>query len=377
MFVAMLMACSISTHAQDNAAPAPAQTEMQKWIATTDAQWQAAFNRDVTDVHAAELKKFVQQYGNSLEAAITKASGAGDLDGAVALRNEQKRFADSNVFPEQDLAAEAASVKQLRAGIRTQLAKLEKDSATRAKALHAKYDQVLAKGQTQLTKQGRLDDALLVKKKRDEVAAAWLPGTPATAVPSVAEDPKPQPPVPGPAAAAPEPDIAGRNLFKNPYFEKGTNGWELVAFGKKGTMTVDKKELHNGKPSLRIDNPDGGLSFVRQVVAGKPNTHYQLSGYIMTKDVEPVQKGSKEGACLMVGFTAEVRVGQSQSKARGGKSASIQKTKQWTKITVDFTSGSKTELPVGAALGYYNENVTGTAWFSELSLVELGHDTKK
>ena len=75
----------------------------------------------------------------------------------------------------------------------------------------------------------------------------------------------------------------------------------------------------------------------------------------------------------MVGFTAEVRVGQSQSKARGGKSASIQKTKQWTKITVDFTSGSKTELPVGAALGYYNENVTGTAWFSELSLVELGH----
>ena len=203
MFVAMLMACSISTHAQDNAAPAPAQTEMQKWIATTDAQWQAAFNRDVTDVHAAELKKFVQQYGNSLEAAITKASGAGDLDGAVALRNEQKRFADSNVFPEQDLAAEAASVKQLRAGIRTQLAKLEKDSATRAKALHAKYDQVLAQAQTQLTQRQRLDDALLVKAKRDEVSAAWNTPTIAAAEVTPGSATAPAAGAPKPAGASP------------------------------------------------------------------------------------------------------------------------------------------------------------------------------
>ena len=176
MFISMLMALSVITHAQDTAAPAaaPAQTEMQKWIATTDAQWQATFNRDVTDVHAAELKKLAQQYAASLEAAITKASGAGDLDGAVALRNEQKRFAETNVFPEQDLGGEAASVKQLRAAIRTQLAKLEKDHATRAKALHAKYDQVLTQAQTQLTQRQRLDDALLVKAKRDEVAAAWI-----------------------------------------------------------------------------------------------------------------------------------------------------------------------------------------------------------
>jgi len=29
---------------------------MQKWIATTDAQWQAVFKRDVSDVHATELE---------------------------------------------------------------------------------------------------------------------------------------------------------------------------------------------------------------------------------------------------------------------------------------------------------------------------------
>lgn len=183
VFVSMLMTLSVTTQAQDNAAPAPAaapaQTEMQKWIASTDVQWQAAFNRDVTDVYAAELKKLALQYVTSLEAATAKASAAGDLNGAVALRNEQKRFADTNVFPEQDDVSDAASVKQLRAAIRVQLARLAKDNATRTKALHVKYDQMLAQVQTQLTQRQRLDDALLVKAKRDEVAAAWI--TPAIA----------------------------------------------------------------------------------------------------------------------------------------------------------------------------------------------------
>ena len=186
MFVSMLMVLSGITHAQDNATPAPAaadapataaapaQTEMQKWIASTDAQWQTAFKRDVTDVHEAELNKLKLQYLTSLEDAIKKASGASDLDGAVALRNEQKRFGDTNVFPKQDEAADVASVKQLRAAIRIQLARLEKDNAIRAKAVHTKYDQVLAQAQAQLTQRQRLDDALLIKAKRDEVASAWI-----------------------------------------------------------------------------------------------------------------------------------------------------------------------------------------------------------
>lgn len=147
---------------------------MQKWIEATDTQWQAAFQRDVTDVHEAEAKKLMLQYLTSLEDAITKASKASDLDGAVALRSEQKRFGDTQLFPEQDEAGDPAAVKQARAAIRAQLAKLKAESAVRTKALHAKYDQVLAQAQAQLTQAQRLDDALLVKAKRDEVAAAWI-----------------------------------------------------------------------------------------------------------------------------------------------------------------------------------------------------------
>ena len=178
---------SVSAHAQETAPPAPAasppQSEIQKWIATTDAQWKATFKRDVTDVREAELGKVKAQYRNSLEAAITKASAAGDLDGAVVLRNEQERFVDTNMIPAQDPAAEAASVKQLRAPARILLAKLETDHAGRVKALHAKYDQFLAQAQTQLTQRQRLDDALEVKAKRDEVATAWI-------TPALSADPK-------------------------------------------------------------------------------------------------------------------------------------------------------------------------------------------
>ncbi len=486
LFSATLLAAAIA-HAQPAApdaapaksanppaAPAGAPTEMQKWIETTDAPWQATFKRDVSDVHETELNKVKQQYLTSLDDAIKKASGANDLKGALALRDERKRFEGTQVVPERDEAGDAPVVKAIRAVMRAQLGQAEARSAARAKALLAKYDQLLLQAQTQLTKAQRLDDAQLVQNKRDEVAAAWI--TPAVATASAKTD---QPITPPPAAvqtatgslqerlsnsawawnpqetitllpsgmakwsfdnsesftwhvtsetdrvvegktskganfkltfdaglqtaklweggqgerlsrrapaagaaasvipAAPVAEAGGANLFKNPNFENGTEGWELDPFGKNGTMTVDTKELHNGKPSLRIECAEGGLTFVRQRVEAKPNTHYQLSGYIRTSGVEPLKKGSQEGACLMVGFSAEVRVWPGQPKASAGKSAAMQKTKQWTKITVDFNTSSKTTLPVGAALGYYNEEAKGTAWFAELSLTELGSRAKK
>ena len=259
MFVSMLMVLSGITHAQDNATPAPAtadapapaaapaQTEMQKWIATTDAQWQAVFKRDVSDVHLTELEKLKQQYVASLEAAVTKASGAGDLDGAVALRNEEKRFAGTNVFPEQDDAADAASVKQIRAAIRAQIARLEKENAARAKSLHAKYDQVLAQTQTQLTQRQRLEDALLVKAKREEVAAAWI--TPAVA--TVAE--KINPPATAPAAGVQKPATL---VKKVPFGTKPGSGMAQVKAEDAPLVPLRVGEIVN------MTQPSGGANCV-------------------------------------------------------------------------------------------------------------------
>ena len=250
LLLLLLTAGITRAQAQDNPTPAPAaeptQTEVQKWIATTDAQWQAAFNRDVVDVQAAELKKLAGQYGVSLDAVLAKASAAGDLDGAVALRNEQKRFAETQVFPEQDDATDAASVKAIRAATRVQLARIETENAARTKALHAKYDAVLVQAQTQLTQAKRIDDALLVKAKRDEVAAAWI--TPRVAAAEKANPPAPATvqPASSPKVAAKQPSASAKDTAKDGDISKslpGTwrftnpqNGWNELRIFKAGGL---------------------------------------------------------------------------------------------------------------------------------------------
>lgn len=364
--VALLcLVCAL--HAQDNVPSAPADsqagTEMKKWIATTDAQWQAAFKRDIADVREAEWGKLKQQYLTSLEAAVTKASSAGDLDGALALRHEQKRLATgAGMIPEQDAVADATLVKLLRASVRAQLAKLEKDNAVRTKALHANYDQFLSLAQTQLTQRGRLDDALLVKNKRGEVGAAWLANLPpAATAPAPAEPPQAKGPT---ASLLPAPPRSAENLVRNGNFESGTEGWDLGTVPGKNSIAIDEMERRNGKPSLRITNIDPQRTYVAQRIAVKPEMRYQMSVWIKTKDISPAKPGSRSGASAGIA---------------GGyqKTPDVAKTMPWTRVTADFVTGIEKEITFGPSLGWYHNHVTGTAWFSEVSFIELGRNAGK
>ena len=214
--------------AQDAPAPsAPAQTEMQKWLATTDEGWQAAFKRDVVDAHEAEVNKLKLQYLNLLEEAVAKVSKANDLDGAVALRKEQKRFSDTEFFPETDEAGDAAPVKQARATLRTLLAQAEKNHAARAKALLAKYDAYLADAQVQLTKVQRLDDAVLVKNRRDEVAAAWSRPAAASPADAAAAQPPKVPVTPPKAPAAKQPSATAKAATKGDIIKVLVGKWHF------------------------------------------------------------------------------------------------------------------------------------------------------
>jgi hypothetical protein len=159
-------------------------------------------------------------------------------------------------------------------------------------------------------------------------------------------------------------DSDAHNLLINSNFENGTDGWELIAFEKKGAMSIDTKELFNGKQTLRIDNVGGDFSFVRQIVTGKPNTRYRFSGHIKTRNVAPLKPGGRAGAILVLGMSPD-------------STRSIEGTKSWTKVSFDFTTKDNTEIRVGPGLGSYgNANAIGTAWYSELKLIELGGNTR-
>ena len=179
--IALLIA--LATVSAQNPAPSPdgalqpppkPNEEMLKWLETVDSQWQATFAQEVTAPFDAEKVKLAQQYAAGLEANLAKASAAGNLDATLLWRNERDRFASEKDVPAEDDATAPAELKQLRAAWRTQLVRLEKDRAVRAKSVHARYDQVLAQAQTQLTQKHRIEDALLVKNKREEVAARWM-----------------------------------------------------------------------------------------------------------------------------------------------------------------------------------------------------------
>ena len=198
----------------------------------------------------------------------------------MALRSEQKRFSDTEFFPEMDEAGDAVLVKQARATLRALLAQAEKGRAAHAKAVLAKYDLLLADAQARLTKAQRLDDAVLVKAKREEVAAAWgAPAAatagnntpPAPATPTVATRPAASPKVPSTKPAAP-PKTVGAGGDPKPVlvgmwrFSWDKNGWnEPREFKADGTFTSPGKgtETRTGKwevngSKIIVNYPDGG-----------------------------------------------------------------------------------------------------------------------
>jgi hypothetical protein len=171
------------------------------------------------------------------------------------------------------------------------------------------------------------------------------------------------------------------NLLTNGDFTQGTTGWEFLSFGHQGKATVlapgkgledalkpvapqgeaptDPTEIHDGKPSLKIENITDDDTALKQKVKIKPATRYRLSGWIKTKSVEWKLAKGKRGAsvCIMGGFDSSEPIG---------------KTKGWTHAIYEFSSGTRSEIFIGARLGMYASGVRGTAWFSDITLTEVG-----
>jgi len=160
-----------STAAQ-SATPKQA-TEVEKWFAQVDAPQQESFQKQVLKPFEAGVADLQARYLASLDAAIAKASAAGQLADALVWRTERQAFEKTQSVASDD-AGTPSNVRALRATFRQQFARLNDDRKAKAKALFAPYDAILAKNQTLLTQNQHLDDALLLQTKRDEIALAWL-----------------------------------------------------------------------------------------------------------------------------------------------------------------------------------------------------------
>jgi len=153
---------------------------VETWLAQVDKAQQDAFQVQVIKPFEDGLAELRKRYLASVDAAIAKASAANQLDEALAYRTERTVFAQAQNIPADD-AGVRPTIQALRTGFRQQLGKLEQARLAKAKTVLASYDTVLDKDQTALTLKGRLDDALLLKNKREEVAKTWLAPMPVVA----------------------------------------------------------------------------------------------------------------------------------------------------------------------------------------------------
>ncbi|MEP6673214.1 MAG: hypothetical protein ABJF10_28955 [Chthoniobacter sp.] len=154
---------------------------MKKWLDDLDDQWRAVLTKEVTVPYDLDVSKARQQYLAAVEAGIAKATGVGDLEGVLAWRKERDIFLTA-----KDIAVEGdpdvpGALKQLRGSWTTEMARLARDRVDKTKTVQLRYDTILANAQTVLTKRGRLDDAMLIKDKREVIVSTWLQGGSAAA----------------------------------------------------------------------------------------------------------------------------------------------------------------------------------------------------
>ena len=157
--------------------PAPEPKELSatgKWLAEQDAQWQATFDREVSGEFIRGRDELKKQYLASLEARLAQASREAKLDEAVEARAERDRIAAGGEILENGDAAISLSLKGLRASFSPKWTALVEQRAAKARSLFDRYDGILNQFQIRLTQNQRLDEALEIKSKREQISAAWL-----------------------------------------------------------------------------------------------------------------------------------------------------------------------------------------------------------
>ncbi|MBK8091179.1 MAG: hypothetical protein IPK32_04070 [Verrucomicrobiaceae bacterium] len=239
LFVGLLVTSAI--------AQSPATQQHLTFLRTA---YEAAYQTEVAAGHATALTDLNAKYSAALDRALASATQAGQLDTALALRDEKKRLAAAAPLPADDFAA-PETLKTLRLTYRSALSNLELRRDQTAAPVKAKYDAALEALQTELTKAADLDGAVAVKTLREGLKTEAAPKAAAVVV----EKAKPAaPPAPTPAATAKDDITAARQLAEWVFAAERT-----VAIIKKGA-----KEPLEIKSAAELPPEDWSLHAVNQ-----------------------------------------------------------------------------------------------------------------
>ena len=249
---------------------AKAVDEVAARLAKIASQFQARYERDALSAHNTAVADLDAKYLAAVSRELNLATKKGVLADAVALREEAQRVRDKGRMPIADLDSVPEALKKLRGIYRTSLSQLEQARDASGRPSYDLYDQLLADYQTELTKQQRLDDALIVKARRDEIAASR-----AEAAGAIASAPPASPAATAPlvkTAAASVPSPGRSSTVKVP---NGTTVGRVVAW----VYSV------GGKVELRVDGKKQGVHTIADLPTGPFEVIKVTLGPSLTQDV--------------------------------------------------------------------------------------------
>jgi len=131
--------------------------------------YQRKIAADVDAGYEAALADLKRKYIASLEGAVEAAQKDGQLEKAVAFKNEIKRVESSPEERADPSGSEPSRLTALRAVYDRNMKRFESEREIRRAPIDRQLLVQLSRLKQSLTREGRLEDALRVKEKRDEV----------------------------------------------------------------------------------------------------------------------------------------------------------------------------------------------------------------
>ena len=333
------------------AAEAPLAPEVQQRLDLLKTGYETFVLNTSTLPYDTGVKALNEKVKPLLERESAAAAQRTDLDTLVRTKADLERLSKGQALTAIE-APPPDALKHTYAAYKLELGRLE--SAQKASLADAKrrYDKGLEQMQNDLTKAQDVAAALQIKQLREALVAAAAPALADTTT----TDKEP---------------ASGENLIANGSFEKGTSKWEMTTHeaSAEPKMVVDKKVLFHDKPTLRVTHPKLTDTRIIQKVKLKPGTRYRMSGFIKVQDLKDA-KGSTAG-------NPDVRGGGSLCiTGKYGSKTQFVTTDTWTEVSEEFKTQDETELTFECRFGYFAATVTGTAWFSKISLTEVKASSK-
>lgn len=120
----------------------------------------------------------------------------------------------------------------------------------------------------------------------------------------------------------------------------------------------DSETKYSNNNSYKITSIEENDAMFYKTIQVTPNTPYKVTCMVKTQEVKTMKEVSEGGAHICIADTVE-------------KSKSITGTNDWQELEFIFNSKNRTSVNLGFRLGGYDDNCTGTAWFSNFK-IEVG-----